>query len=631
MTKLSKSTLSTNGGFLQNVSFAGGAMAVFALALVLRLIVCAELAIEPAVISPLEVTDMATYKTLAMEIRHGNWPAFFDYQPFYYTVFLPLAYLFSPDGNPWPVLILQSLTGAATCLLAACIAARLFGKYAGWLAGLLLAISRFHIFYTPFLLLEVCFAFWTAAVLYCAIRALEDEKISWKWSALLGLSCAGALLTRGNALLWIPGLMALMAWKGWKCKRSTAVAFAAFALAFILPIAPYSIRNSMAKGHFCGPSVAGNKVLSLGNSPEAPAGGLEYPRTYYAWNDDEENGRQSVLSHIIQWAKEEPLAFLELEARSLLLFWDHTEIPNNVSIDVQGKSSHLLNLPILLPWGVLGTLGLAGLLLNAFKKDKKNLALTWMVLIYWAATSAFYLLARFRIGFLPILAVSGAGACSEIVDRVKTYRKDATAATKKRTAYAVGAIVLAFFIVVQLHDLYCQFVMPAVFRAIRPNGLSMEFASEKVVYDHGPLVFGGTITPMVPAQGISIEKNFVVPRIFHSAGPLRQTLLLRAFAPHLPEGTPAPATMTLDGTNVTANATWHPERSAIWLKFDFEAPVADSTTAHFRLFQAPYLKEWAFALDTQRNYARTKIDGEDFPAEAVAELVVPTQNQSDSE
>ena len=161
-----------------------GLLVLAGLALLLRLIVGIQVANTSTVVNPLEVTDMATYRSLALAIRQGNWPKVFDYQPFYYTVFLPFAYLFSPQGGPWPVILLQALVGAATVWLTGAATARVFGRKAGLLAALLLALSRFHIFYTPYLLLEVWFSFWCALVLYCTLRCLEG-----KMYQMVGASC----------------------------------------------------------------------------------------------------------------------------------------------------------------------------------------------------------------------------------------------------------------------------------------------------------------------------------------------------------------------------------------------------------------------------------------------------------
>ncbi len=604
----------------RRISFGKGLLIIFAVALALRLVVCWELRDTSAVNTPASVTDMATYKELALAIRQGNWPAFFDYQPFYYTVFLPIAYFLSPDGSAWAPMLLQALVGAVTCVLAALTAAQLFGRRGGYLAGALLAISRFHIFYTPFLLLEVCFAFWAALVLYALVRLMRQ--FSWKWSALLGFACAGALLTRGNALLWLPGIGALILWRGWKQWRPLALVATAFILAYVLPIAPYSIHNSRAMGHFCGASVAGNKVLSLGNSPEAPAGGLEYPRTYYAWNADEESGKQSVLSHILQWAKEEPAAFLELEVRSLLLFWDHTEIPNNVCIDINGKDSKLLNLPLLLPWGILGALGFAGLLLNSWCLRKTRLAATWMTLAFWGATSAFYLLARFRIGFLPILCIGAAGGIMEVIRRIQTARRHPTQQNRNRLAWGGIAVLVAFFVVDIAHDTYCDLVMPAFFRTAKPNGIALEYNDEKVIYDHGPLGFGGTILLGVPKEGTEITKSFAVPEKYLSAEPKSQRLLLRIANSAIPDGTHTNARLALDGKELHATNTIVTDRTIQWIQFDFQAPVTQNPKFTVSLPPDRLFQSGAIAFDIQRDYQRTLLNGEPFPAEATAELIL---------
>ena len=61
------------------------------LALLLRLLVCLELADAGAVRRPWSGTDMATYRDLAAGILRGEFPDAYYYQPFYYTVFLPLV------------------------------------------------------------------------------------------------------------------------------------------------------------------------------------------------------------------------------------------------------------------------------------------------------------------------------------------------------------------------------------------------------------------------------------------------------------------------------------------------------------------------------------------------------------
>ncbi len=613
-----------------------------ALALLLRLVVGAQLADTGTVCAPLPVTDMATYRELALAILHGNWPEVFDYQPFYYTVFLPFAYLFSPHGGAWPVILLQALVGTATVALTGAVAARLFGRKAGLLAILLLALSRFHLFYTPYLLLEVWFSFWCAAVLYCTVKILglsTSNRWAWLWHALLGLAASGALLTRGSALLWLPGVLALILWHGRRDWRRLSLHLALLILCFLLPIAPYSIHNSRATGRFQGASVAGGKVLALGNGPEAPAGGLEYPRTYYQWCRDAERGRMSVPAHILQWAREKPLAFLELKFRALLLFWDAREIPNNINFEVQGKESPLLQMPILLPWSILGSLGLAGLLLVFRRGHYQRLALIWMMLAYWGATSAFYLLARFRVGCLPLLCCAGAGAITILARKLRASQTANSQVTRRQQLVVpVFGVFLAIYTVNFAYPLYQDFAEPAIQRKLNPNGINLKFPREFVLYDHGPLSTANNFVN-VPTEGVDITKRFRLPEEFHKAladegvdRVVRQRILLRIFTRQ--HGVPA-ASLTYNGTRLPVVPAVVTMMQAQWLVFDFEAPLpSEGTLAIFNIDLGPSaeVRQFSFGLDDLRDFGRTSlhffgVEEETIPAEAVVEWVIPRRRR----
>ena len=77
-------------------------------AFLFRCIVAFQLiAADPAAYAPSSITDMATYCALADAILSGNLPDTFYYQPFYYSVFLPLCRLFTT--SPHVLAVVQSL------------------------------------------------------------------------------------------------------------------------------------------------------------------------------------------------------------------------------------------------------------------------------------------------------------------------------------------------------------------------------------------------------------------------------------------------------------------------------------------------------------------------------------------
>ena len=253
-------------------------------ALVIRAIICVQLFNAPDVQTPNVQTDMATYLTMAKDILKGNWPDHYDYQPFYYTVFLPFC-LSIVSSSTALVMVMQTLLGSLAVWLVGLGTAQLYGRKAGLIAAVLLALARFHAFYTPFLLFEVLNSVWLA-------------------------------------LLFLPFILAFILWRNRrKIAKGAAIAVATIAI-FYLPQLPFSIVNYRYTGRWCGPSTAGDKVLALGNTPEAPPGGLEYPMTYHEWCNDSdkrpEEGRVSVPSHIIQWFMESPLQVIELQFRKVL-------------------------------------------------------------------------------------------------------------------------------------------------------------------------------------------------------------------------------------------------------------------------------------------------------------------------
>ena len=176
-------------------------LSITIIALIIRAIICVQLFNAPDVQTPNVQTDMATYLTMAKDILKGNWPDHYDYQPFYYTVFLPFC-LSIVSSSTALVMVMQTLLGSLAVWLVGLGTAQLYGRKAGLIAAVLLALARFHAFYTPFLLFEVLNSFWLALLFWLLVRSWKRNTwLLWMLSAVV-LSCAA--LTRGNALLFLP-------------------------------------------------------------------------------------------------------------------------------------------------------------------------------------------------------------------------------------------------------------------------------------------------------------------------------------------------------------------------------------------------------------------------------------------
>ena len=432
----------------------------------LRFAVSCELAVnDPTVGNPSNITDMKTYLGLADDLLRGKWPALFYYQPFYYAVFLPLCRLWTT--SPYVLILVQSLLGGATILLAGLSAGMILGRRAAVWSALLCALSAILLYFTPYALLEVLQAFWITLLFYLTLRAWR--KPSWKGWSLCGLVLGLSVLTRGNTWCFLPVLLACVFYRerpaGTKHFLAVSLLLAAFTL---LPQLPFSVYNSIKLGHLSGPSTAGNAVLAIGNNPEGSPAGLElpYPKTYEMWLNREKE--ISIPKRMLQWFLDEPAAFLEQQFQKFILFWDAMEYPNNITESNAAKSSLMRNL-VFLPTGVLVLLGIAGFFngfyQRLFLRRKKFLLLWIFIALYAFSIIAFYILARFRLPILPLLCVSGGVYLAQL------FRRAPLKTALHRTAMAAFAL----FIVYSLSPLYGYAYEPWVLRYARPNGVNVIF------------------------------------------------------------------------------------------------------------------------------------------------------------
>ena len=383
---------------------------ISALAVVLRLGVAWEFAAINggwnSVFHPSSATDLATYMRLGAEVAEGKFHGVFYYQPFYYAVFLPLIRLVA-GASVWAVIVAQSLLGGATAFLAGLCGRRFGGAVGGLLAAALTAISTPLLLYAPFHQNETLQAFLLVLLFHLTLRMLGSA--SPLRAVALGIAAAAAILNRGNIWLFVPllflalflGVHRAAPSKGARWRRF-ALSASLFAAALLLPQLPFILRNTRLTGRLCGPSTAADAVLALGNTAEAPAGGrdpglpagpMEYPESFHLAMAQAERG-VSVPRQMLAWLLRSPGDFLELQFRKLLLFWDHREIPNNVSLYGEGEHSIILRLLVVGRSGALLTLGIAALLLGlgrlCRRREPELCFLYGFILLYWAAIAVFY-------------------------------------------------------------------------------------------------------------------------------------------------------------------------------------------------------------------------------------------------
>ena len=539
---------------------------------------------------------MATYCALADAILNGKLPDTFYYQPFYYSVLLPFCRFFST--SPWVLIAVQSLLGGAAVYLAGLAGAVTAGRKAGLWSALLCALSAILIYFTPYALLETLQAFWIVLLFFLLLLALRKRKLLFWGLAGFVLGCS--VLTRGNTWCFLPPVVfaAFYVWRAnWKKALLPLLLFLMFA---ILPQLPFAAYNSFRTGKLCGPSTAGGAVLCIGNNPESAPGGLDipYPPTYEAWMKTEKS--VSIPARMFEWFRREPGAFLELQFNKFLLFWDSAEWPNNIT-EYNARKSSLMRTLHFLPTGFLLALALAGGF-SGFRRRmflrRKHFLLLWGFLLFYAfSVSAFYILARFRVPVIPLLCVSGGVFLAQIPGMLKT----------RRVLHLLLIMIAALLFAYVVYPAYSGTYEPVLMRFLRPHGTVSPLDDARIlIQDHVQRIRGGWGT-MALQDGMTIEKNFLLPRSGQGARIKRLTLQFPV------AGTDFSFQMEVNGRQVLT-VTESPVTIPI-------PPPGNAENVQISLRIRNVQGDPQLCFDTLRDYGRTQVDGKTAPCELVATLI----------
>ncbi|MDX1775983.1 MAG: glycosyltransferase family 39 protein [Desulfobulbales bacterium] len=396
-----------------------GAMAVFILALVLRIVHVVSIYRTSPFFAVLP-GDLGAYDRWAVRIvEHGWLGKEIFYQDPLYPYFLALCYKIFGRDFFW-IYMIQALLGAATSLLIVGLGRRIIAGPAAILAGLLYAFYGPAIYFDGLLLKVTLAAFLLtlAIYLFLAKDLQEPDPAHYGSGLFFGLAC----LTRANFLLLLPVILitALVQKNAaWNKRFGIAVLFV---LGVGTALGPVVARNYLVGGELVLTTAQAGQNFYIGHNPDANGTYIKLPfvrpdplheQQDFKKEAEMRTGRtlssaeasRYWLQQGIDFIMSNPLAELKLSAKKLLLFMNSYEIPDNHNYYFHQRYSGILQiLPV--SFGLVAPFLLLGLLGMMVARRTGAVFLFFIQTVYILSIILFFVFSRYRMVVLPLFCIS---------------------------------------------------------------------------------------------------------------------------------------------------------------------------------------------------------------------------------
>ncbi|TWT41945.1 hypothetical protein RAS1_30690 [Phycisphaerae bacterium RAS1] len=297
----------------------------------------------------------------------------------------------------------QTVIGAATAALAYGLARRALGRRAGVLAGVLIALDPFQVFFANMLLSEVLFALLGVALVYAAWAALDRRNQALSPAAIaLALLGPAMIMTRPSAagwiaLLWIALCVAdRFSWRAW-------LRFGMNVIALVLIMLPWGLRNAAVLGDPCWLSANGGvtlfdgqHALARGDSDQSFLDDMPELRGLSEVQRD-----QKLRELAIAQMKKDPRRVLELAWIKFRRTWN--PLPNVA--EYRGGAAAIASVGYTAPV-------LLGFLIGSWmqRRNRRWIVLIWLPVLYFTLLHCVYVgSVRYRVPLMPLVAIAAAG------------------------------------------------------------------------------------------------------------------------------------------------------------------------------------------------------------------------------
>ena len=256
------------------------------------------------------------------------------------------------------------------------------------------------------------------------------KETPWWQAPLLGAALGLAGLLRGTALVLVPVAVVVLLFAGGRRGRRDALLMVLVAVAMLLPA---SLHNSRISGNPVGPTLNAGVNLAVGNGPEA--NGFYVAVVPGDWRTDpagrlhlaEQLGRDQVSLAAADsiWAvrardtaAERPVATAGLWLRKVWLHLQAWEIDQLTPLEGWRRTVPLLGV-FVTPWALLVVLALAGVTDLAVRRPAGWWILPVATGSLLAVQSVFFVVSRYRLALLPMLALLAALGCGALLRRAR--------------------------------------------------------------------------------------------------------------------------------------------------------------------------------------------------------------------
>ena len=378
--------------------------------------------------------DARGYVDWAEQIAAGDW---YGTQTFYQAPLYPymlavLIKVFSADT--FGLRFFQIILGTVSVGFLGLAGRHAFNRKVGLIAAAMYALYPPAIYYDGIIQKTALASFLLCMLL--AACAYLNRHASKRYATLAGITLGLLVLTRENALLWIPVIPVWMALRLPTNRSGKLWSVGSYILGLAVVLVPVAARNASLGGEWSPTTFQAGPNFYIGNNlqsnglylPLVP--GHETPKYERADAQrlaERETGREMSSREVSRFwfrksfdeIQQDPARWIGLLTLKSIMVVNRFEVPDVESMRVYRDFSTTLR--IIAPiwhFGILCPLAIWGCIVT--RKRFRRLSLFYLLtLVMTAAIVGFFILGRYRQPLAPLLIIFAAGGLPALVDMVR--------------------------------------------------------------------------------------------------------------------------------------------------------------------------------------------------------------------